>query len=85
MLLIIPLRANQNEKPKGQQELKMNSTALNFCKRGQMSICTADTIREQGDCSFFEKSQHADRCMYYIFDEYCDCLKAQINAGGSGS
>ena len=20
------------------------------------------------------------RCMYYIFDEYCDCLKAQINA-----
>lgn len=58
----------------------MDSRALNFCKLEQMSICTAETIRSQGDCSFFEKSRNAERCMYFIFDEYCDCLKAQMDA-----
>ena len=67
--------------PLGQQELNMNSTVLNLCKLEQMSICTADTARKQCDCSYFEKSQNANRCMYFIFDEYCDCLKAQLNAG----
>jgi hypothetical protein len=62
----------------------MDRTALNFCKLEQMSICTAGTAREQGACSYFEKSQHAERCMYFIFEEYCDCLRAQINAGTSG-
>ena len=63
------------------QELMMDSNVSNFCRVEHMSICTADTAREQGDCSYFEKSQHANRCMYFIFDEYCDCLKAQMNAG----
>ena len=45
-----------------------------------MSICTADCQKQQTDCSFYEKSQHANRCMYFIFDEYCDSLKAQMNS-----
>jgi hypothetical protein len=59
----------------------MDGNAANLCRVEHMSICTADTAREQGDCSYFEKSRHANRCMYFIFDEYCDCLKAQLNAG----
>ena len=52
----------------------------NFCKQEQMSICTADCQKQQIDCSFYEKSQHANRCMYFIFDEYCDSLNAQMNS-----
>ena len=58
----------------------MDSTILNLCKLEQMSICKADTTRKQGYCIYFEKFQHAERCMYFIFDEYCDCLKAQLDA-----
>jgi hypothetical protein len=53
----------------------------NFCKQEEMSICTAGNQNTQISCSFYEKSRFAERCMYYIFDEYCDCLKAQMNAG----
>jgi len=59
----------------------MNSRDVNFCKVEYMSVCSADTSTAQLDCRFFEKSQHANRCMYFIFDEYCDCLKAQLSAG----
>jgi len=52
----------------------------NFCKQEEMSICTAGCQKQQIDCSFYEKSQHANRCMYFIFDEYCDSLKAQMNS-----
>jgi len=45
-----------------------------------MSICTADNQKQQVGCSYYEKSQFAERCMYYIFEEYCDSLTAQINA-----
>ena len=58
----------------------MSHLAVNFCKQEQMSICTADTQKKQAGCSYYEKSQFAERCMYFIFDEYCDCLTAQINA-----
>ena len=30
------------------------------------------------NCKFFKKSSFTDRCMHYMFDEYCDCLDAQI-------
>jgi len=52
----------------------------NFCKQEEMSICTACGRKQQIDCGFYEKSQHANRCMYFIFDEYCDSLKAQMNS-----
>ena len=62
----------------------MDGDILNLCKVEQMSICTTDTNEGQVDCGYFEKSQHANRCMYFIFDEYCDCLKAQMQAGSLG-
>ncbi len=45
-----------------------------------MSICTADNQNQQVGCGYYEKSQFAERCMYFIFEEYCDCLTAQMNA-----
>jgi len=52
----------------------------NFCKREVMSSCTAKDKIEQEKCTFYEKATQAKRCMYNIFDEYCDCLKAQMDA-----
>jgi hypothetical protein len=52
----------------------------NFCKQEEMCICTAGCQKQQTDCSYYEKSQHANRCMYFIFDEYCDSLKAQMDS-----
>jgi hypothetical protein len=43
-----------------------------------MSVCTAEDAKQQEECCFFVKSSHEPRCMYFIFDEYCDCLKAQM-------
>ena len=61
----------------------MACLTTNFCKQEEMSICTADNQKQQIGCSFYEKSQFAERCMYFMFDEYCDSLKAQLNAGGN--
>lgn len=58
----------------------MSHLIVNFCKQEQMSICTAETQKKQAGCSYYEKSQFAERCMYFIFDEYCDCLTAQMNS-----
>jgi hypothetical protein len=60
----------------------VSGTVVNFCKSEHISVCTAADQKEQSGCSFFEKSRCADRCMYFIFNEYCDCLKAQLSAQG---
>ena len=49
----------------------------NLCKKGLMSVCSAGNKAEQEKCAFYEKASQENRCMYFIFDEYCDCLKAQ--------
>lgn len=58
----------------------MSYMVTNFCKQEEMSVCTAGDKKKQLGCSFYEKSQFAERCMYFMFDEYCDSLKAQMNA-----
>ena len=58
----------------------MASSVVSFCKRDIMSVCTAYSDAEQENCVYYEKSRLRNECMYFIFDEYCDCLKAQINA-----
>jgi len=50
-----------------------------FCKKGTMSVCVAENWSEQKTCKYYEPATQANRCMYWIFDEYCDCLKAQID------
>lgn len=52
--------------------------AANFCKPGSMSTCTAGkSWKDQSRCFFAEKSTDMNRCMFYMFDEFCDCVKAQ--------
>ena len=58
----------------------MASPVVSFCKRDIMSICTASSDAEQENCVYYEKSRLRNKCMYFIFDEYCDCLKAQMDA-----
>jgi hypothetical protein len=48
-----------------------------FCKKGLMSICTAGSVAKQKRCFFYQKSSNSDRCMYFTFNKYCDCLEAQ--------
>jgi hypothetical protein len=62
------------------EAIQMSWTGTNYCKKDKMSVCTAEDSKQQEKCSFFEKSSHEYRCMYFIFDEYCDCLKAQIQS-----
>jgi hypothetical protein len=60
----------------------MSGPETNYCKKDNMSICSAEDPKQQEKCSFFEKSSREYRCMYFIFDMYCDCLKAQIQSHG---
>jgi hypothetical protein len=53
---------------------------VNYCRSEQISVCTAESEKRQRGCRFFEKSSRAERCMYFIFEEYCDSLSAQLNA-----
>lgn len=58
----------------------VQKTSISYCKKEIMSICTADSRKHQQKCRYYEKSCQAERCMYFVFDEYCDSLKAQLNA-----
>jgi hypothetical protein len=61
--------------------MMMSKAEINLCKQKEMSICSADRQMQQENCSFYEKSINANRCMYFVFEKYCDCLKAQMHAG----
>jgi len=58
----------------------MEDGTISFCKKGMMSVCMATSDTDQDKCVFYEKSSLKNKCMYFIFDEYCDCLKAQTEA-----
>jgi hypothetical protein len=49
-----------------------------FCKRDMMSVCTAGSKSEQKKCKFYKKSSFTDKCMHFMFDEFCDCVEAQL-------
>ncbi len=52
----------------------------NYCHVNLMAVCTAKDSKEREGCDFYEKSSIRIKCMYLKFDEYCDCLKAQVDA-----
>jgi hypothetical protein len=56
----------------------MQDATICFCKRDIMTVCTANSHEQQKRCRYYEKSSHFDRCMYFVFDRYCDCLNAQL-------
>jgi len=62
----------------------MQYQQISFCKQDIMSVCIADSRARQEECLFYAKSCHTDRCMHFVFDEYCDCLKAQMFSNQAG-
>jgi hypothetical protein len=58
----------------------MQGSTTSFCRKELMSVCTACSEAEQRHCCFYEKSRGSDRCMYFVFGEFCDCLNAQLHA-----
>ena len=58
----------------------MENSETSFCKHDLMSVCTACSQDEQKMCTFFQKASSADRCMYFVFDEFCSSLAAQCQA-----
>jgi hypothetical protein len=58
----------------------LDNSANSFCKKDIMCVCTAESNERQRECRYYEKAGTAERCMYFVFDEYCDSLKAQTNA-----
>lgn len=78
-MLLLNTEVIANLKNKGDAMIK--EQIMNFCKSEIMSVCTAESKKEQQDCIFFDKSKNANRCMYFVFNEYCDSLNAQLYAG----
>lgn len=58
----------------------MSDQLVSYCKQEMMSMCAAGSNNQQKHCRFYEKSKASARCMYYVFEEYCDCLPAQVMA-----
>jgi len=52
---------------------------INLCKKGAMSVCSANNEEDQEKCTFYKKASQENRCMYFIFDEFCDCMEAQLD------
>ncbi len=58
---------------------------INFCNptQGMMSTCEKEpNWKHQKECHFSEKSSHGSYCMYCRFEEFCDCVAAQIDSKG---
>ena len=58
----------------------MQESRYSFCRKEVMSVCTAGNDNRQKECLYYEKAYISEKCMYFVFNEYCDCLRAQINA-----
>ena len=56
------------------------SEKKNLCEPGMMSTCGAKKCKDQEVCEFYRRASLENRCMYFKYDEYCDCLEAQLDA-----
>jgi hypothetical protein len=57
----------------------MQYQEMTFCKKDVMSVCVAPNKAQQERCQFYEGSSYSERCMYFVLEEFCDCLKAQLS------
>lgn len=54
-----------------------------LCVPGLMSTCACSGSHEdQKVCGQYEKATHEHRCMYEVFDRFCDNTDAQYTARG---
>jgi len=56
---------------------------VNLCKRGTMSVCIGKSLESQKTCEFYEPSTYREQCMYWVFEEFCSSIEAQIDAAKS--
>jgi hypothetical protein len=75
----IEVKVNYGARPFKREVVTVQIDRFCFCKRDLMSVCTAGSVDEQKKCRFYQKSSYSDKCMFFIFDRYCDCLDAQMN------
>ena len=61
---------------------KFISPVSSLCVPGDMSKCSEQIWDRQCSCFFGEEATGSPRCMYFVFDEYCDCNEAQRAAVG---
>jgi hypothetical protein len=59
--------------------IEVQTENLCYCQNGLVSICTAGSVEEQKKCLFYKKASYSDKCRYFVFDKYCDCLEAQTS------
>jgi hypothetical protein len=38
----------------------------------------ANDLSGRKSCEFYDKSKSRNDCMYFVMNEFCDCLKAQL-------
>lgn len=51
----------------------------NHCIPGHPSTCGAgQKWSGHSSCKYSKKATFASRCMFFKFDEFCDCLNAQL-------
>lgn len=56
---------------------------INHCKYNGLSYCDVENSpKDQTKCRHYKKSTYFPRCMFLVFDEYCDCLSAQKDRNG---
>ncbi len=56
----------------------MQDQRMTFCQKDVMSMCMAPDKEHQKSCRYYEQASCSDRCMYFVLEEFCDCLKAQL-------
>jgi hypothetical protein len=59
--------------------MAMQNNQACFCTRDIISTCAANSNREQKNCRFYSKASYKNKCMHFIFGEYCDCVDAQMS------
>lgn len=52
----------------------------NLCKIGIMSTCSCSDWSGQSKCDFAKEASYGNRCRFFVFDEFCDNIKAQEDA-----
>lgn len=73
-----PYKERGNIEPAGGAAVQ--NSDISYCKRDVMSMCTAESRKQQRRCRDYKKSEFSEKCMYFVFDQYCDCLTAQCRA-----
>jgi hypothetical protein len=79
--------AKYNKPPAGipvEDDPNKGTGDTNYCVTDIISVCSCPMVRknwtEQKICKFAYKASNAERCMYFVQEQFCDNLAAQKDA-----